>query len=504
MTLAASEYHRKTSYDRNDMKGHGLDWANQPTVFKSYPGLDTVSLAEPEEPLPDVFLSELVKRKSVREVGAAVSFPQLSRIIGLAHRVTAKARHGAGYFYYRNVASAGALYPFELYVGAKAVSGLDDGLYHHTLGLGALTRLRAGDMTAALADGLQTNEGLSWTAAFFLTSIFFRSAWKYRDRAYRYHLLDTGHLAESLLLALVACGLSARWCVDFDDDKINALLGVDPTKEVCLGAAVIEGKELPSQTNPQVLSVSVSGSADASRVSPHEVDFILIRQAHAASSAVVRASRPPVGGMLQHLGLNMKQRIDLPSGRFRPEKMSYVEAVSARRSKRNFVSQAIPSEAFHGLVELLSATTFPGRGDVCWTAREVLSVGLLCGNVQGFDPGFYVLDPEGKALCLAAEGFMNDKMARICLDQAWLAYSALHVVFLSNTEVLENCWGPRGYRYAMLNAGRLGQRFYLGATSMGLGCCGIGAFFDDEAGQLLGTNQATRLLYLVAVGPVKR
>jgi len=486
------------------MKGHGLDWANQPTVFKTYPGLDTVSLAEPEEPLPDVFLSELVKRKSVCEVGAAVSFPQLSRIIGLAHRVTAKARHGAGYFYYRNVASAGALYPFELYVGAKAVSGLDDGLYHHTLGLGALTRLRAGDMTAALADGLQTNEGLSWTAAFFLTSIFFRSAWKYRDRAYRYHLLDTGHLAESLLLALVACGLSARWCVDFDDDKINALLGVDPTKEVCLGAAVIEGKELPSQTNPQVLSVSVSGSADASRVSPHEADFMLIRQAHAASSAVVRASRPPVGGMLQHLGLNTKQRIDLPSGRFRPEKMSYVEAVSARRSKRNFVSQAIPSEAFHGLVELLSATTFPGRGDVCWTAREVLSVGLLCGNVQGLGPGFYVLDPAGKALCLAAEGFMNDKMARICLDQAWLAYSAVHVVFLSNTEVLENWWGPRGYRYAMLNAGRLGQRLYLGATSMGLGCCGIGAFFDDEAGQLLGTNQATRLLYLVALGPVKR
>ncbi len=504
MTLAASEYHRKTSYDRHDMKGHGLDWANQPTVFKTYPGLDTVSLAEPEEPLPDVFLSKLIRHEFVPEAKAELTFPQLSRIIGLAHRVTAKARHGAGYFYYRNVASAGALYPFELYVGGKAVSGLDDGLYHHTLGLGALTRLRAGDMTAVLADGLQTKERLSWTAVFFLTSIFFRSAWKYRNRAYRYHLLDTGHLAESLLLALVACGLSARWHVDFDDDKINALLGVDPTKEVCLAVAVVEGEELPSQTHPRVLSVSVSGSADASRVSTHEADFGLIRQAHASSSPIVRASGLRVGGMLQHLGLNTKQQIDFPSGRPRPEKMNYVEAVSTRRSKRNFVSQAIPSEAFHGLVELLSATTFPGRGDVGWTAREVLSVGFLCGNVQGFDPGFYVLDPEGTALCLAAEGFMIDQMARICLDQAWLAYSALHVVFLSNLEILENWWGPRGYRYAMLNAGRLGQRLYLGATSMGLGCCGIGAFFDDEAGQLLGTNQATRLLYLVAVGPVKR
>jgi hypothetical protein len=149
MTLAASEYHRKMSYDRHDMKGHGLDWANQPTVFKTYPGLETAPLAEPEGRPPDAFLSELIRQKSVCEAGATVTFSQLSRIIGLAHSVTAKARHGAGYFYYRNMALAGALYPFELYVGAKTVSGLDDGLYHHTIGLGTLTRLRAGDIGVA-------------------------------------------------------------------------------------------------------------------------------------------------------------------------------------------------------------------------------------------------------------------------------------------------------------------------------------------------------------------
>jgi nitroreductase len=69
---------------------------------------------------------------------------------------------------------------------------------------------------------------------------------------------------------------------------------------------------------------------------------------------------------------------------------------------------------------------------------------------------------------------------------------------------LQRAWGPRGYRYAMMTAGRLGQRLYIAATAMGLGCCGIGALYDGEARELLGLNESSRLLYLVAVGVVKR
>jgi nitroreductase len=64
--------------------------------------------------------------------------------------------------------------------------------------------------------------------------------------------------------------------------------------------------------------------------------------------------------------------------------------------------------------------------------------------------------------------------------------------------------GARGYRYAMFTAGRLGERLYLVATALGLGCCSIGALYDWEATELLGLNDASRLLYRVAVGPVKK
>jgi nitroreductase len=55
----------------------------------------------------------------------------------------------------------------------------------------------------------------------------------------------------------------------------------------------------------------------------------------------------------------------------------------------------------------------------------------------------------------------------------------------------------------MLTAGRMGQRLYMAATAMGMECCGIGAFYDGEAAELLGLNEGSRLLYLVSVGLVK-
>ena len=96
----------------------------------------------------------------------------LSRTVFLTHAVTAKARHGSQDFYYRDVASAGALYPFELYVGTRGVKGLDDGLYHHTLGLNALTLLRLGDVGPALEGCLPSHLDGSAMAVFFITAIF--------------------------------------------------------------------------------------------------------------------------------------------------------------------------------------------------------------------------------------------------------------------------------------------------------------------------------------------
>ncbi len=63
----------------------------------------------------------------------------------------------------------------------------------------------------------------------------------------------------------------------------------------------------------------------------------------------------------------------------------------------------------------------------------------------------------------------------------------------------------RTYRYVLLEAGHIGQNFYLAATSMGLGACAVGAFLDDELNHLLGLDGwEEAVLYLFAVGRIER
>ena len=101
--------------------------------------------------------------------------------------------------------------------------------------------------------------------------------------------------------------------------------------------------------------------------------------------------------------------------------------------------------------------------------------------------GFGELDVEG--------GSYTD----LALDEK---FAAVQFLFMANLREIDEKTGPRGYRYALMNAGRLGQRLYLGAAALNIGCCGIGALYDAEARDLLFLSSGSALLYLVAVGPL--
>jgi SagB-type dehydrogenase family enzyme len=61
----------------------------------------------------------------------------------------------------------------------------------------------------------------------------------------------------------------------------------------------------------------------------------------------------------------------------------------------------------------------------------------------------------------------------------------------------------RAIRYLFLDAGHICQNLMLAATALGLGCCPVGAFFDDEVERLLGVDGHEEVaLYLAAVGPL--
>jgi SagB-type dehydrogenase family enzyme len=494
MFCSGQAYHRQTSYDRGAMGGPPLDWANQPDLYKQYVGAEETPLPREFE-WPDTRLSQLLDDGPPLPPNR-LSLKEISQIFLLSYSPTARARYAGSEFLYRSAPSAGALYPCEIYLAAQGVEGLPQGLYHYSVGGHALDTLRK--WTPALAPVLcRDNEPGGATLAFFLTVLFFRSAWKYRDRAYRYHLLDTGHLAENLLVALRALRLQFELRYDFDDEATQAFLGLDPHREVPL--AVVQARGVETSVK---FPADIEPSPPSAPVAPREIDHPLIREIHSSTSRV-KDGTLEAPDLACELGPKPVAPFAVPQPEDWPEISKYTDAVWARRSKRNFVTAPLSVSHFRALAYWIHGMQSETPSLSALQCRSV-SIGFLAERVEHLESGLYLFDKGGAVIRLAAAGHFAARMAHVCLDQAWLANAAGHFLLLANLKRVEDAWGPRGYRYAMMTAGRLGQRIYLAATAMGLGCCGVGALYDHEAAELLGLNDASRLLYLVAVGPVKK
>ncbi len=495
------QYHFETSYRRYGMQPHRLDWVHQPELFKQYPAGEELPLPEPGAEPPKMSLWEAVAAPAAPRTADAVTRRDLARMLSLAYRLTARSRHPGGVFYYRSVASAGALYPTELYVSVGASPDLPTGVYHYDIARFRLTRLRAESPVRQIAALVPAWRESPPSAAFFISGIFFRSAWKYRQRAYRYVLLDAGHLLANLVLAPKALGFAGLPASDFDDAGINALIGVDGRREVCLACCAIPGPVEKAPSGQPELTPLPDDRIGASRVSAAEIVYPEMEKIHAAG-CTVQAQHEATGEMRSELGVSPSAWQPFETGRADSRELDFAAAVIKRRSRRNYVREALPREQFGRLLDLVwLAQRHDLTGHPTATA---LAVGFLAGNVQGLAAGFYLLDGARRRFGLVEEGGLVEKMAAVCLDQQWLSQAAVHVLFMANLDCLDRWFGPRGYRHAMLCAGCLGQVVYLGATAMGLGACGIGALYDDEAQALLGLNEQSVLLYLVAAGPVKR
>jgi SagB-type dehydrogenase family enzyme len=495
--LSARDYHRITSYRRRQLTPHTLDWAHQPVPVKRYPGLPRVPL-DRRVKLPEIDYFDLMKRGPGADSSCTgqLDSQTLSTAFRLTHEVTARAMHAAAPFYYRSVASAGALYPFEIYLAVHRVNGIAPGVYHYDLFDFSLTTLRRVSVPEIPPMGRPVS------ATFYISGIFFRSAWKYRNRAYRYVLLDAGHLLENLRLALGALGFCCSIHLDFDDDKAATLLGLDPQREVCLACVHLHegnaGVRKAGETDPlEPLSAEI---LQASRVSEQEIAYGDILSIHRAGNGF---SSPFAGDLpaLHVLDNQPSSWIDV-DGPDHPGSADYVRVLQQRRSRRNFIAAPARRGEFSAFVEQV-VRHMGTASEVPAACRSAITPGFLIGAEMPIPPGFYLLDPDAKQVGRVSDGRLTESMATACLDQMWLKRAALHLLFMTDLAALDRNWGPRGYRYAMIEAGRLGQQAYLAATASGWGACGIGAIYDREAAGLLDLAADGALLYLVGAGPVK-
>jgi SagB-type dehydrogenase family enzyme len=311
---------------------------------------------------------------------------------------------------------------------------------------------------------------------------------------------------ENLRLAIAASGFLGTLAFDFNDTALNQILSLDVEREVCLAGigltiqpTATADSMAHSQTSSSERSSPKSGLALASRVSSKEVHYEVMTAIHRAGEILPSPRPHPSPSSLP---------FEIPSNSWRSiaNKVTgsgtLAETVLRRRSHRNFVNRPMSKGQFDSMLNLLCQTqavvTDPGR------CANIVTCGCLVGNVTDTLPGFYLLDTTNHKLAQVCAGEYRTKMTAICLDQAWLANAAVHMVLMADLAEVDWVWGPRGYRYAMMTAGRLGHTVYLAATALGLGCCGIGAFYDKEAAQILGLDNNTAMLYLLAVGQIKK
>ena len=129
----------------------------------------------------------------------------------------------------QNVPSAGSRHPFETWLLVNRVEGLEPGLYRY---LGIPHKLAHltydGDINAALTQACLGQKQVQTSAVTFIwVAVPLRTQWRYSQRAYRYIHLDAGHVCQNLYLVAEALGCGVCAIAAFDDDQVNAILGLD-------------------------------------------------------------------------------------------------------------------------------------------------------------------------------------------------------------------------------------------------------------------------------------
>jgi SagB-type dehydrogenase family enzyme len=230
-------FQEETKYSRATLKGGMLDWASKPPIYKEYPDSSRVDLPQFENTETMPLVEAVAKRKSIRLYsGEPLTGEALSFLLWACAGIGRRERGNV----YRTAPSAGALYPIETYIVVQGVTGIDPGVYHYAVKDHALEQLKQGqyghDITQA---ALGQKMCLNAAAVFIWTAIFYRSKWKYKQRAYRYVYLDAGHMAENLALAATSIGLGTCQIGALFDGEVNAIIGVDGSDESVIYMSVV-------------------------------------------------------------------------------------------------------------------------------------------------------------------------------------------------------------------------------------------------------------------------
>ena len=368
-------------------------------------------------------------------------------------------------------------------------------------------------------------EASLWLIA--LTSIHWREAWKYGERAFRYCQHDLGHAIAAVRIAAGLAGWQARMLPEWSHDRIAALIGIDRDEDYIDAEREEPGCLLalsPQSSSPQVPSPQRAALADAARLgvwtgranqlSEEHVQWTFIDDIAAATKDPGRTNVP--GSAMQLFDRPMQ----LPN--YPITQLPNREIVLRRRSAVALDGRSsIDAARFFAMLTCVLPDGHAPWDAMWWDARIHLL--LFVHRVDGIHPGMYLLarDPSAVDRLRAACGreFLWERVAgelplfalargdcrrlaqRLSCDQEIAGDGFFSLGMLADFDRSLQEFGPSFYRHLFWESGVVGQMLYLGAEAAGVRGTGIGCFYDDPVHDALGlTGHAFQSLYHFTIG----
>jgi SagB-type dehydrogenase family enzyme len=487
------EYHELTKHSVESLlrTQHFLDWANMPNPFRHYDGVPILDLpADP--PSPQISTLEVLEGKtgntSARDGAGFLSLLMFySASISASKQVPST---GAVYALRVNP-SSGNLHPTEFHFCTRGLIDWPDGLYHYRPSSHMAEQRALGDFAGKFAS-------TSAPIVFLLTTIAWREAWKYRDRAYRYCLHDIGHAWQALALAARSIGCESFAIGHFPDDSVAESCLLSPDEWPML-IVELHGPSIPIRMpidTPGAVETALFGGQpnqlSPNQLSDDEVPYSSIEKIHRATKLSSEATIPSLG----RPSASARGEISLPL----PTSTSrtFGDVVRTRRSALDFRG-GDESISLPQLAALLASTKKPLFADFA-TSRFV-HLYLYIHRVEGLPRGVYRFWPEHSELEKIKEGDQRLVAAALSLGQDLAGNACLAFSMIGDFENAARIHGDRGYRYVHFEAGAIGHRLYLASEALGLRATGIGAFFDDQVNRYLNVApELGQVVYHFAIG----
>lgn len=505
--MIALQYHEATKhyFNRFARSAGALDWATQPDPFRRYDGAPCAEA--PRLPLAaDVPYDALYRR-------SAPAFPVDAQAIGEFLRcgmgLSAWKQYRTSRWALRVNPSSGNLHPTETYV-------IHAGRVCHYL-----PREHALEQRTTLeAHAWQTFSGSREGFLVALTSIHWREAWKYGERAFRYCQHDTGHAIGALALSASRLGWTLTLLPRCADADLAAILGLDRDDDFadaereepeCVAVVTPEDANTWLDGDPAVLADAARAATwqgRANRLSPGHVRWPIIDD-------VSRATRYP--------GAEPTPNVQFPTPKIQESPISVPgvrarDVILGRRSAVAFDPHpTLPLDRFRQMLARLRPHSAPWDA-IDWAPQVHLA--LFVHRVDGLTPGVYAYLRDESVLeewrtSMRPEFLWepaHDLFLLLPTDVSWAAnrvscdqdiagdgfFSLGMIARLAPTLAERGEWF---YRRLFWECGLIGQILYLEAEAAGARATGIGCFYDDAVHEVLGlSGHAWQSLYHFSMG----